>query len=88
MAYKAGDKVAGMYYADGRGTVLDHSGIVAHVDSDSVTVQFSAGNRTTYTLPARDFLSPLRICTGCGQKTMLDRCIGNGGCGADTLLAK
>jgi hypothetical protein len=74
-----------MYY-DG-GTVLDHSGIVAYVDADAVTVQFSKGNRTTYTLPATDFLSPLRKCTGCGALTILSWDGGNGGCGAVTVPA-
>jgi hypothetical protein len=76
-----------MYY-DGRGTVLDHSGIVAYIDAGAVTVQFSKGNRTTYTLPATDFLSPLRECTGCHKPTILERCIGNGGCGAHTIPAR
>ena len=86
MGYKAGDKVAGMYW-DGKGTVLDYSGIVAHLDGDAVTVQFSKGNRTTYTMPSSDYLSPLRTCSGCGAPAIMERHISQGGCGAKTLLA-
>lgn len=47
---KPGTGVSGIYFADGRGTVLDYSGIVVATIGDRFTVEFHSGHRQTYYL--------------------------------------
>ncbi len=47
---KPGTGVSGIYLADGRGTVLDYTGIVVATSGDRFTVEFHNGHRATYAL--------------------------------------
>ncbi len=47
---KPGTGVSGLYFADGRGTVLDYTGIVVATTGDRFTVEFHGGHRASYTL--------------------------------------
>lgn len=71
---KPGTGVSGIYLADGRGTVLDYSGIVVATTGDRFTVEFHSGHRATYTLSTEiDYWERTERATGYVAKWVAER---------------